>query len=504
MTSKRFLMQNLSNQSYLATRLFLIFVSAHLICWTIVPILVRYNLPLDSIEGATWGHQLQWGYDKNPFLNGWLTALAVYLSGGSDWTIYLFSQLSVGICFFAVFLLANKIVPPFYALIAVILLEGIQYYNFHAIDFNDNTLELCTWGLTSYFFYCATSTQAHTAKNISQWVLTGFFAALGMMAKYYTTVLLCAMFLFLIIQPDARKQLKTWPPYLGMAVLIAVMIPHIIWLFHHDFITVDYVFQRTNSDRNLVDHVFFPAQFAWQQFEALIPACVLFAVFFLRKATNQALTINAFNRAFLFYIGCGPFLLTLALACLLGIKLRAGWGMPLFSLFGLILMAFFRPQLSPKTIHRFFICLLTLMILLLMGYTFSLHQATTTSSANFPGKLLAQTITLRWREKYHTKLAYVAGPRWIGGNILFYSPDHPSVFMEWNKHKSPWINLSDLEKKGGVFVWEVAKEPLLTQEIQNRYPHLEGMETLTFSWQRGATYLPPIQIGVAYLPPRVS
>ena len=78
---------------------FYLFLFVHLIFWTAVPALVRDNLPLDSIEGTIWGHQLQWGYDKNPFLNGWLTALAAYIGGQSGWMIYLFSQLSVCICF---------------------------------------------------------------------------------------------------------------------------------------------------------------------------------------------------------------------------------------------------------------------------------------------------------------------------------------------------------------------------------------------------------------------
>lgn len=128
-----------------------IFICAHLICWTLAPILVRFNLPLDSIEGSLWGHQLEWGYDKNPFLNGWLTALAIYLGGTSGWMVYLFSQVSVALCFFAVWQLAKNILTPPYGLLALMLLEGVQYYHFHAIDFNDNTLELSLWALTSYF-----------------------------------------------------------------------------------------------------------------------------------------------------------------------------------------------------------------------------------------------------------------------------------------------------------------------------------------------------------------
>lgn len=128
------------------------FIITHVTAWTLAPALIRFTLPMDSMEGALWGRQLEWGYDKNPFMNGWLTALALKMDGHTGWFIYLFSQLSVAICFWAIWQLSKKIVPPIYALIAVLLLEGMQYYNFHAIDFNDNTLELAIWSLTALFF----------------------------------------------------------------------------------------------------------------------------------------------------------------------------------------------------------------------------------------------------------------------------------------------------------------------------------------------------------------
>lgn len=499
-------MQKILSKSNPALPLFLIFISAHLICWTLIPIIVRYNLPMDSIEGAIWGQQLEWGYDKNPFLNGWLTAFAIYIGGNSGWAIYLFSQLAVSICFLAVFLLARKMVPPLHALVAVIMLEGVQYYNFHAIDFNDNTLELCTWGLTVYFFYCATTIKNHDLKASGFWMLTGIFASLGIMAKYYTIMLLLALFLFLISQPEGRRQLQSWPPYLGLIVCVAIMMPHIVWLFQHDFITIDYVFMRTKSDYHLSNHVFFPAQFAWQQFQVLIPPSILFAIILLceRNRSDKNIQITRFNRRFLLYAGCGPFLLTLLLAFCLGIKLRAGWGMPLFSLYGLLLVGLFRPSISKKTSYRFFLSSLLLMAILLAGYIYSLTWTNTRTSANFPGKELANIVTAEWSKRYHTKLSYVAGPRWIAGNVSFYSPDHPHVFMEWNKHTSPWINLTDLQKKGAVFVWDMEKNPGLKRKIQAQYPALVGTEILQLHWKGPSQQFPAIQIGVAYLPPAAS
>lgn len=476
-----------------------LFIGLHLLCWTIVPALVRYNLPLDAIEGTIWGHQLEWGYDKNPFLNGWLTALAVYFSDQSGWAVYLFSQISVGLCFWAVWKLAKDILSPLYALIAVMLLEGIQYYNFHSIDFNDNTLELGLWALTIYCFY-----KALRSPSIAYWLLTGCFAGLGMMAKYYTAALLAAMAIYLFAYPENRKLLKTLPPYLGIGAFLMIILPHTIWLFYHDFITVKYVFDRAASKPSFTNHIFFPAQFAWQQLQAFSPALILFALLFIGKKpllADTKLKLASFDKAFLFYLGLGPFLLTILLSIIFGITLRAGWGMPLLSLWGIILLAWLQPTLTRKKIYAFITLIFVLLATLLSGYYFSLTNSSDASSANFPGREIAATITKNWRDKYHTKLIYVAGSRWVGGNIGFYSPDHPAVFVEWDKRRAPWINVKDFERKGAVFVWSITDNESMPEEIKKQFPSLMQTDVITFSWKRNKNNLAPIKIGIAILPP---
>lgn len=494
-------MQNEFIKHFHAERWLYLFISLHLVLWTLVPALVRYNLPLDSIEGTIWGHQLEWGYDKNPFLNGWLTAFATYLGGPSGWMVYLFSQLSVAACFWAVWMLARCMLPPVYALISVMLLEGVQYYNFHAIDFNDNTLELGLWALTIYFFYKALRSPSKTA-----WILTGLFAGLGMMAKYYTASLLAAMTLYLFYNHSNRKQLTTLPPYLGLLTFVMLILPHFIWLFFHDFITVKYVFERASSPPSWTNHFFFPAQFAWQQLQAFLPALVFFGLLLIGKKpllNPQPLKLPSSDKAFLFYMGLGPLLLTALLSLCLGIKLRAGWGMPLLSLWGIILFATVRPHLTKTKIHSFLALIYIFMCALLSGYSVSLIDSSDASSANFPGHQIAQRITQEWHETYHSKLVYVGGSRWVGGNIGFYSKDHPSVFIEWNRQRAPWINTKDMEKKGAVFIWDITDNESMPAEIQKQYPQLQKMSVLEFPWRRNIANLPPIKIGMAILPPQV-
>ena len=479
-----------------------LFICLHLFFWTLIPALVRNNLPLDAIEGTVWGHQLELGYDKNPFLNGWLTALATFLDGQSGWMIYLFSQLSVAICLLMVWKLAKKMLPPAYALISVLLLEALQYFNFHAIDFNDNTLELSLWALTIYFFY-----KSLRWPNKLSWILTGVFAGLSMMAKYYAAALLAPMFLFLILRQENRKQLTTVAPYLGLLTFLIIILPHTIWLFFHQFITVHYVFVRTSSTPNWTNHLYFPVLFTVQQIEVFAPAILMLGLLFIGKRPASTLqtkkiSLMSFDRQFLFFVGLGPFLVTILLAFIFGITLRAGWGMPLLSLWGIILVATLKPTLSTHKLYRFIALSFILMFVLLIGYAFSLIYSKDQTSANFPGRDIAQALTKEWRDTYHTPLAYVAGSRWIGGNIEFYSPDHPTVFMEWNKTKTTWINERDMEQKGAIFVWEEDRKQSLPDEVKKRYPQLLTASIREFNLRNNKYNLPPVKVGVAILPPR--
>ncbi len=478
------------------------FLSIHLIAWTLVPALIRHNLPLDSLEGAMWGHQLEWGYDKNPFLNGWLTALAVHWSDASGWMIYLFSQLSVILCFWAVWRLAKEILSPAHALIAVLMLEVVQYYNFHAIDFNDNTLELSLWTLTTYYFYRALSPR-YPAK-IVEWLFTGLFAALGMMAKYYTAVLLAPMATLLFVDPKHRQQLTTVPPYVGLLLFSVICFPHMVWLCHHDFITINYVFKRAGNVSHWTNHLLYPANFAWQQLLAFLPALLMGLTLGSQRtpaiASHHA---SASDRRFLLIIGLGPFLITLCLSLCLGITLRAGWGMPLLSLWSILWLAYWQPSLSHASLYRFITLTLFAMGSLLIGYSVYVTQVAKNSSANFPGKEIASRLTQAWTERYHTKLAYVAGDRWLGTNIGFYSTDHPSIFPEFNAARAPWIHLNDLRQHGGLLVWEInGEDTAIPAKVLKAFPTVSDHQVMVFDWVRSRPHATPIRIGVAFLAPQ--
>ena len=82
---------------------FYIFITAHLIVWTLIPTLTNNNLPLDTVEALAWGSNLDWGYNKHPPASAFFVEIFYQILGNQDWAYYLLSQIFVIISFFFVF-----------------------------------------------------------------------------------------------------------------------------------------------------------------------------------------------------------------------------------------------------------------------------------------------------------------------------------------------------------------------------------------------------------------
>ena len=174
--------------------LFNLFLISHLVIWTIVPSFSNINLPLDVIEALAWGTNLDWGWDKHPPLSVFFPQVFFQIFGNNDWAYYLLSQIFVVISFIVIFKLAKEFLKnETHALISVLLLEGIYFYNFTTPEFNVNVCQIPFWSLT---VYCAW--QSFKNDKIQNWILLGVFSALGVLSKYLFVYLLIGINFFFI------------------------------------------------------------------------------------------------------------------------------------------------------------------------------------------------------------------------------------------------------------------------------------------------------------------
>lgn len=473
-------------------RIFWLFLSIHLLIWTILPSLVRHNLPVDTLEGITWGQVLQWGYDKNPLVNAWMSRCIVTLFGTANWPFYAVSQLCVVTGLWASWRLAQKVLKPEIALLGILALLGVYYFNIAATQFNDNVIELALWPLMILCFYNAVILQEKV-----YWVLVGVLAALAFLTKYLVVILLCPMLLWLVFH---RASFKRGGVYIAAVIFLAMISPHLYWLTQHDYITVKYALMRGHHHHVLhwSDHLINPLYFAGEQLAAFLPAVLLCLTFGLKREKKQSVGDGLFT-----LLALGPLVVTLLISLIAGFHLEPLWGVPLLSLWGVWLLSLWQPKVTLAGMKRFLTSLLFLMLLMAGGYFYAQvigpYRNGETGTGNYPGRAIAKKVTALWHQQVGGDLAYVAGPRWIAGNVAFYSKDDPQVYIRWKPHLNPHIDEKMLRQKGAVFIWQ--GDLTLAPEILKRFRHLAPAKHYTFKQLTGAN-VAPIDLNIALLPPQ--
>lgn len=494
-----------SDVESLANKCFWLIVSLHVVLWTVLPILLRPTLPIDALEGVVWGQHLILGYDRNPWLNAWLTRLAVEIGGYSGWLTYLFSQFFVGLCFWSVWRLGKKMLTPLHALAAVLILEGIQYYSIASLDFNDNVIELGLWALLVLLFY-----RAVTLEKLVDWIGVGIVAGLALMTKYYSAFLLTGMLLFLLTEPQARQTFSKKGIYVAAVIFLIIIAPHFIWLFQHDFVTLHYAQGRVEKGRMLTwwGYIRPTLRFAGNQLLDFVGALVLFSFLLWDKTTTTnlapAVKISSFDKRFLWIVAATPFVLTLLLALVLGWQLYSLWGTPLLSLWGILLLIYIQPVITKARFYRFITAALVVIAGIAAGYTTSLTSPGGKATVNYPSREVAHAIEDIWHERYHQPLQYIAGDRYTTFYVTVYSHDKPSAYIDWDPYKSPWINEKALRKAGAIFVQPVTHGKQFPAEILQRFPNLQMLPIMYFQRQHVTANTPSVALLVAILPPDLT
>ena len=331
--------------------IFYIFVTAHLIFWTLVPSLTNQNLPLDTIEALAWGSNLDWGFNKHPPMSAFFSEVFFQIFGSQDWAYYLLSQIFVIISFYYVFKLSKEIFNNnLLGLISVLLIEGIYFYNFTTPEFNVNVCQLPFWSITVYF-----SWKIYNSKEIKfvDCFLIGLFAAFGFLSKYlfiYLLVSIDFLFIYLIfVKKDRKFDLKY---LITLEVFLIVLVPHLIWLNSNEFITFTYGLKRTGLEQsNLIEHIKFPVIFLLKQIGILIPFLLL--IFLLVKKIKLKFNLKDKKLLFLLAINILPIILMFLTSVIIGSKIRTMWLTPFYLFFGTLFVYLFKAQINIKNIKSF-------------------------------------------------------------------------------------------------------------------------------------------------------
>ena len=402
--------------------IFFIFILSHLLIWTLIPSLTNRNLPLDTVEALAWGSNLDWGFNKHPPVSAFFLEVFFQIFGSQDWAYYLLSQIFVLVAFYYVFKFSHEVLGNIkLSLISVLLLESIYFYNFTTPEFNVNVCQLPFWSLVVYY-----SWRIFNSKKINfiDCFLVGLFAALGFLSKYLFIYLLVAIdFLFVYFIFIKKNKKFDFKYLIILEIFIVLLVPHLIWLFNNDFVTVLYGLKRTSLEGSgTLEHFKYPLIFLLKQIGILIP--FFFLIFLLIRKIKFKINFKDKKLLFLVFINILPIILMFLTSMIMGSKIRTMWMTPFYLFFGVMFVYIFQNQINIKKINSFLYGFLFFFFLSPILYSYiSISQ--TDKRTDYLGKEIAAKVQIIWDQDFDKKIEFVTGDEWKAGNLSYHLESRP-------------------------------------------------------------------------------
>ncbi|MGH8461515.1 MAG: glycosyltransferase family 39 protein [Stenotrophobium sp.] len=431
---------------------FLLF--GNLLAWWLAAIIANANLDGygDMLETFTWGQRWNWSNFKHPPLSGWVAALWFDLFPHNDAFYYLLSCVIVVAGVAGVVLLARQWLSAERRWLAALMLLLAFPYSTLAYKFNANAILLLTWPWAAYFF-------ARSLHHRQWWATVGLglFGALAMLGKYYSGLLLVTFFLASLLTPSGRSWYKTPHPYAAGGIFLLAMIPHMQWVFHHDFVTFKYVEEQGEGyvDYSQIVRFFFAPLLYWG-IPWLLTLWTCYEGPFWRRAVDSVSWKGADD--LLFWLCVLPWLISLIFGISGFVALSLPWAIPIGFAYSILWLrnatATQKIGLATARFRRilpgYFVA-----VVLLVGVAYAVIQARNGSENYYlPRKEFTAEVMSRWQQRHpDIRLGWVGGEWAANGMIPFYGDASiiaiPNVPDQFPATIAP---LKDWQTMGGVMI----------------------------------------------------
>jgi len=475
----------------------------HVVVWTILATATQPNLPAQTLEMLSSGREFQWGYATQPPLGVWLASLVSRIAGTSNWPVYFLSQLCGAVSVWAAWRLARKFLHPWTALCAAFVLLGGYSCTIAASAFSGDQLAGAFWSLSIYTFYLALT---HDRRRY--WAATGLCLALGFLSSYGTFLLLLTMFIFTLVNDRARQCWdSSWPFLAGMAML-ALLMPHLLWLVQHQFLTVQAGIERSAS---FTHHLVQPLSFLGTQLLCVIPVIILLtplvAWFSFEEPARTEDEDRDFARQYLLWLTCLPPAIIFGLSLMAGPSSAIFAGVTNWSFLGVVVLMWGHLSETRLSWRRSIIRIGTavgmfaaaLIALNVMMPQIQRQGATT----QFPGAELSRKIESIWANfGYQSKTPIVAGPSELVRHAAWYAKKGSvKSYTDLNPAKNPEVNDQTLIRDGGVIVWNLDDHDVPSAaELRARFGNVSFVNPVDLKWQSDAGF-PSVRVGMAVVHP---
>ena len=429
-----------------------------IVLWSVGPALLFGNLHTDSLEAAYWGREWALAYSKHPPLLSWMMDLALRTGLPSILVLMLLAQACVVVAAFFIWKTARLFASRETAAFAVLLFLLSPASTIYAIQINHNLALAPFWAATIYF-----GLQYLEERNWSDAIILGVVAGLGMLTKYELIFALVTLFVIGVVTPRFRAAFHHPASYVSGLVFIAILSPHVWWLYTHGWSSVSRALgtQKISSlallnasGVNLIVGCF--TLF-------VVPAVLLFAT--IRRRAEDALAQAADHRIIAFCLCFAP-LAILILGSVVTVQvIKPLWVLPLSATVALGLAILFpageygqgqsvgaSARMSMIGSGVIFVGLaLYLVVASMIGKPLTAYSIDT--------RQLARETLAFWRQSSDQPLRCIlVAERKIGPSGILWLPDYPLI-VEANVGKLP----ARCETSGAVAVYTPDVSSVLTE-----------------------------------------
>lgn len=435
----------------------LILTIAYTLFWTLYGTISAGNgLHVDSLEAYAWGREFQLGYFKHPPFWSWVAGLWFLIFPKYDFFFYLLSELNAALGLLGVWALLGRFCSGVTRKLALIILLLTPFYQFNALRFNANTIQLSLWAWTLYFFVCSIETRK-IIPTISFGVLTGF----ALLSKYYAFILIASCFIAATIHDNRRQYFRSYVPYLSALISFTIFLPHLLWLFKDGFKPLLYLLERTDYPDQTISGYYFEYIGAYILFFS-IPIILLFASKYI-KNSNSMRSIDLSNGvSFITTLAFAPTIFTLIAGSIGHVSLTPPDGISSFCLVPLILIILIKPDLnySYELIKK---SVLTLMIFMIGASPFIPYLSIRylDKGHDLPRREIVDDALNIWKAETKAPLRFATGTDPYNLSLVFRSKNNTSEFRGFNFNWSPWVQPKQLYKHGLLIICLKADEKCL-------------------------------------------
>jgi undecaprenyl-diphosphatase len=206
----------------------------------------------------------------------YLIRTGTLLLGNTVLGVRVFAVILSALSSILLFRLGRELYDERTGLSSALLIQAVPLFSVFGLLFTIDSPFIFFWILSLYLFHRIVREEK---PPLSAWLLLGISAGFGLLTKYTMAFFLFSALLYLIVQKDARRLLKTPGPYLAPVISMLVFSPVIFWNASHGWVTVKHTAGQAHVQEGLVISLQTFGEFLGSQAGVITP--LLFVMIFL-------------------------------------------------------------------------------------------------------------------------------------------------------------------------------------------------------------------------------